>query len=74
MNRYRKSLRITHVEPDDQKDAFYRLRPPGGGGGGKANNPPSPPSLPPSRPAPAPGFFPSRPGILTLNVCPSFNE
>ena len=49
----------------------HRFRPPGGGGGGKANSPP--PSSAPPPPAPA-GFFPSRPGILTVNVWPSLSE
>lgn len=54
-------------------------RRPGGGGGGRENNPPPPPEglSDPSRfvlPPCLPTFFPSLPGILIVNVCPSFNE
>lgn len=63
----------------------YRFRP-GGGGGGNANPPRPPPAeaveLFPSKlpedddddDPELPAFFPSRPGILILNVCPSFRE
>jgi len=69
------AFRMCTPKPDH--NSIYRR--PGGGGGGNENNPPPPPEglslpnrfvLPPDFPT----FFPSFPGILIVNVCPSFRE
>jgi hypothetical protein len=60
----------------DKPQQHHRL--PGGGGGGNENNPPPPEGLSlPNKfvlPPDFPTFFPSFPGILIVNVCPSFKE
>jgi hypothetical protein len=71
-----------HVQCRPDTPSAHRFLP-GGGGGGKLNKPPPVPDpdspsndaapLPPPEAPLAPVFF-SRPGILILNVCPSFKE